>query len=145
VARVTPILVLVLIVGATFAAAPGRAVTGETCTQLAPVAGSTYTHPVTGVTLVRPPAQVDAGTQLVVGARYGSSTPYKSVYAFIVSRPGGSAIGEQFFSGSGRSLRCAQIGSKLQAGVTRYIQYQLVPTAHGGKRKSITYKITTPS
>jgi hypothetical protein len=123
-------------------AGPGEAVTGQTCAQLAPVDGSTKARPATGVTLVKPPATVSAGTQLVVGARYLASTPYKSVYAFISSSRTGPAIGEQFFSGSGAKLRCANIGSKLKAGTTRYIQYQLVPKKQGGKRTKIFYKVT---
>jgi len=126
-------------------AAPGEAVTGQTCNQVQPVTGSTKVRLATGVTVVKPPANVPAGTQLVVGARYLASTPYKSVYAFISSSRSGSAIGEQFFSGSGAKLRCAKIGGKLQAGTTRYIQYQLVPKKQGGKRTKIFYKVTVQS
>ena len=89
------------------------------------------------MTGVKPPATVPAGTQLVVGARYLASTPYKSVYAFISSSRTGPAIGKQFFSGSGATLRCANIGGKLQAGSTRSIQYQLVPKKQGGTRKKV--------
>jgi hypothetical protein len=130
---------------AAFVVAPADAVTGKTCSQIEPVEGSTTVHPATGVTLVKPPTSVPAGTQLVVGARYLASTPYKSVYAFISSSRTGSAIGEQFFSGSGASLRCANIGGKLKAGTTRYIQYQLVPKKQGGKRTKIFYKVTVES
>jgi hypothetical protein len=126
-------------------AGPGEAVTGQACTQIPPVEGSTNARPATGVTLVKPPTTVSAGTQLVVGARYLASTPYKSVYAFISSSRTGPATGEQFFSGSGAKLRCARIGSKLKAGTTRYIQYQLVPKKQGGKRTKIFYKVTVQS
>jgi hypothetical protein len=122
--------------------ATGQAVTGATCARLPPVSGSTYVRPATGVTLVRPPATVPTGTQLVVGARYLPSTRYKSVYAFISSSRSGPAIGEQFFSGSGAKLRCARIGQKLRSGTTRYIQYQLVPKQHGAKRKKVFFKIS---
>jgi hypothetical protein len=123
-------------------AGSGEAVTGQSCTQVQPVSGSTNVQLATGVTVVKPPATVPAGTQLVVGARYLTSTPYKSVYAFISSSRSGSAIGEQFFSGSGAKMRCAKIGNKLQAGSTRYIQYQLVPKKLGGTRKKVFYKVT---
>jgi hypothetical protein len=122
--------------------APADAVTGKSCTQIEPVDGSTMVHPTTGVTLVKPPSSVPAGTQLVVGARYLASTKYKSVYAFISSSRSGPATGEQFFSGSGAKLRCAAIGRELQAGTTRYIQYQLVPRKQGGKRTKIFYKVS---
>jgi hypothetical protein len=127
------------------AVTPVDAATGKTCTQIEPVDGSTMVHPTTGVTLVKPPSSVPVGTQLVVGARYLASTKYKSVYAFISSSRTGPAIGEQFFSGSGAKLRCATIGSKLKAGTTRYIQYQLVPKKQGGKRTKIFYKVTVQS
>jgi hypothetical protein len=130
---------------AALAATPAQAVTGKNCTQIPPVDGSTMVHPTTGVTLVKPPSSVPAGTQLVVGAKYLASTKYKSVYAFISSSRSGSAIGEQFFSGSGSKLRCANIGSELQPGTTRYIQYQLVPKKQGGKRTKIFYKVTVQS
>jgi hypothetical protein len=131
---------------AVLAVTPAGAVTGKSCTQIQPVDGSTMVRPATGVTLVKPPSSVPAGTQLVVGARYLASTPYKSVYAFIsTSRSGPASIGEQFFSGSGAQLRCAEIGSKLKAGTTRYIQYQLVPKKQGGKRTKIFYKVTVTS
>jgi hypothetical protein len=47
----------------------------------------------------------EAVTQLVVGARYLASTPYKSVYALISSSRTGPAIGEQFFPGSGKRTK----------------------------------------
>jgi hypothetical protein len=133
------------VLAAALAVSPAAAVTGKSCTQIDPVEGSTMVHPATGVTLVKPPTSVPAGTQLVVGARYGASTPYKSVYAFISSSRTGPAIGEQFFAGSGAKLRCANIGGKLSAGTTRYIQYQLVPKKQGGKRTKIFYKVTAES
>ena len=126
-------------------AGSGEAATGRTCTQLPPVSGSSKVQLATGVTVVKPPATVPAGTQLVVGARYLASTPYKSVYAFISSSPTGQAIGEQFFSGSGATLRCANIGGKLRAGSTRYIQYQLVPKKQGGARKKVFYRVSVRS
>jgi hypothetical protein len=131
--------------GVVAAVTPADAATGKSCTQIPPVDGSTTVRPATGVTVVRPPATVPAGTQLVVGAMYLAATPYKSVYAFISSSRTGPAIGEQFFSGSGAKLRCATIGSKLKAGTTRYIQYQLVPKKQGGKRTKIFYKVTVQS
>jgi hypothetical protein len=85
------------------------------------------------------------GSGGIVGARYPASSPYKSVYAFISSSRSGSAIGEKFFTGSGASLRCATIGSKLQAGTTRYIQYQLVPKKQGGTRAKVFYQVTVQS
>jgi hypothetical protein len=94
-----------------------------------------------GVSLVRPPADVPGGTHLLVGARYGASTPYKSVYAFVSSSRSGPAIGEQFFTGSGTTMRCALIGSKLAAGTTRTIQYQLVPRKQGGRRTKIFHTV----
>jgi hypothetical protein len=127
---------------AVLAATPANAVTGKNCTQIPPVDGSTMVKPTTGVTLVKPPSSVPAGTQLVVGARYLASTKYKSVYAFITSSRSGPDIGEQFFSGSGAKMRCAEIGNELKAGTTRYIQYQLVPKQQGGKRTKIIYKVT---
>jgi hypothetical protein len=127
---------------AVLAVTPAGAVTGKSCTQIQPVDGSTMVRPATGVTLVKPPSSVPAGTQLVVGARYLASTPYKSVYAFITSSRSGQDIGEQFFSGSGANMRCAQIGGKLKAGTTRYIRYQLVPKKQGGKRTKLFYKVT---
>jgi hypothetical protein len=126
-------------------AVPGKAATGRTCTQLPPVSGSSNVQPATGVTIVKPPVTVPAGTQLVVGARYLASTPYKSVYALISSSRTGPAIGEQFFSGSGATLRCANIGGKVQAGATRCIQYQLVPKKQGGTRKKVFYKVSVGS
>jgi hypothetical protein len=126
-------------------ASRAQAAAGRSCTQIPPVDGSTNVRPATGVTLVKPPSEVPAGTQLVVGARYLASTRYKSVYAFISSSRSGPAIGEQFFSGSGAKLRCANIGSELQPGTTRYIQYQLVPKKQGGKRTKIFYKVTVQS
>jgi hypothetical protein len=127
------------------AVAPAGAVTGKTCSQIQPVTGSTMVKPATGVTIVKPPSTVPAGTQLVVGAKYLASTPYKSVYAFISSTRTGPQTGEQFFSGSGASMRCANIGNKLQAGTTRYIQYQLVPKKQGGKRTKIFYTVSVES
>jgi hypothetical protein len=123
-------------------ARPSDAVTGQSCSQLTPVTGSTNVRPAKGVTIVRPPTSAPAGTQLVVGARYLASTPYKSVYAFISSSRNGPAVGEQFFSGSGAKMRCARIGRPLRAGTTRYIQYQLVPRKPGAERKKIFYKIS---
>lgn len=127
------------------AVAPAGAVTGKTCSQIQPVEGSTMVKPATGVTIVKPPSTVPAGTQLVVGAKYLASTPYKSVYAFISSSRTGPQTGEQFFSGSGASMRCANIGNKLTSGTTRYIQYQLVPKKQGGKRTKIFYTVTVES
>jgi hypothetical protein len=125
--------------------AAGEAATGQSCTTVRPVSGSSNVRLANGVTVVKPPATVPAGTQLIVGARYPASSPYKSVYAFISSSRSGSAIGEKFFTGSGASLRCATIGSKLQAGTTRYIQYQLVPKKQGGKRTKVFYQVTVSS
>jgi hypothetical protein len=139
-----PVTLLISAYGTTGARAADAA-TGKSCAQIEPVDGSTMVHPTTGVTLVKPPSSVPADTQLVVGARYLASTKYKSVYAFISSSRSGPAIGEQFFSGSGAKLRCANIGSKLKAGTTRYIQYQLVPRKQGGKRTKIFYKVTVES
>jgi hypothetical protein len=124
---------------------PAGAVSGKTCSQIQPVEGSTMVKPAAGVTIVKPPSTVPAGTQLVVGARYLARTPYKSVYAFISSSRTGPQTGEQFFSGSGATMRCANIGNKLQAGTTRYIQYQLVPKKQGGKRTKIFYTVTVES
>jgi hypothetical protein len=135
--------------GAAFAlatlAGPGEAATGQSCTQLSPVSGSTKVSLAHGVTVIKPPSTVPAGTQLIVGARYPASSPYKSVYAFISASRSGSAIGEKFFTGSGASLRCATIGSKLQAGTTRYIQYQLVPKKQGATRTKVFYQVTVQS
>jgi hypothetical protein len=126
------------------AVSPAHAATGQSCSQVPPVTGSTQVRLANGVTLVKPPATVAAGTQLVVGARYPASSPYKSVYAFISASRTGPALTEKFFTGPGSSLRCTTIGRKLQAG-TRYIQYQLVPKKQGGKRTKLFYKITVQS
>jgi hypothetical protein len=115
---------------------------GQSCSVVEPVDGSTRVSAPNGVTLIKPPASVPAGTQLVIGARYPSSSPYKSVYAFLSSSRGGSAIGEKFLTGSGSSLRCATLGQKVPAGATRYITYQLVPKKQGGKRTKIVYRVT---
>jgi hypothetical protein len=122
-------------------AAPSQGA-GQSCSVVEPVEGSTRVSAPNGVTLIKPPSSVPAGTQLVMGARYPSSSPYKSVYAFISSSRSGSAIGEKFLTGSGSSLRCATIGQPLQAGATRYITYQLVPKKQGGKRTKIVYQVT---
>ena len=113
------------------------------CTQKPPVDGSVKVQVGQGVSVIRPPAEVPAGTQLIVGARYTSVSRFKSVYAFIMSAPGKQAIGEQFFAGAGGKWRCAPLGGKLQANTTRYIVYQLVPKQQGGKRTKITYRVTT--
>jgi hypothetical protein len=122
-------------------AAPSQGA-GQSCNTVEPVEGSTRVSAPNGVTLIKPPSSVPAGTQLVMGARYPSSSPYKSVYAFISSSRGGSAIGEKFLTGSGANLRCATIGQPLQAGATRYVTYQLVPKKQGGKRTKIVYQVT---
>jgi len=122
-------------------AAPSQGA-GQSCNTVAPVEGSTRVSAPNGVTLIKPPSSVPAGTQLVMGARYPSSSPYKSVYAFISSSRGGSAIGEKFLTGSGAKLRCATIGQPLQAGATRYVTYQLVPKKQGGKRTKIVDQVT---
>jgi hypothetical protein len=114
----------------------------DVCANILPVRGSTYVRPAPGVMIIKPPATVSAGTQLVVGAKYLPSTPYKSVYALTSARRRGPDLGEQFFAGSGAKLRCAQIGTKLRAGTTRYIQYQLVPKKRGGRRSAIHYKVS---
>jgi hypothetical protein len=123
-------------------AAPSSQGAGQSCNVVEPPQGSTRVSAPNGVTLIKPPASVPAGTQLVMGARYPSSSPYKSVYAFISSTRGGSSIGEKFLTGSGSSLRCATIGQPLPAGSTRYITYQLVPEKQGGKRTKIVYRVT---
>ena len=125
--------------------APSSQGAGQSCTTVRPVTGSTNVSAPNGVTLVKPPSSVPSSTQLVVGARYPAGSPYKSVYAFISSRRTGSAIGEKFFSGSGAHLRCATIGSRLRAGTTRYITYQLVPKKQGGRRTKIVYAVTVSS
>jgi hypothetical protein len=122
-------------------AAPSQGA-GQSCSVVEPVDGSTRVSAPNGVTLIKPPSSVPAGTQLVMGARYPSSSPYKSVYAFISSSRGGSSIGEKFLTGSGANLRCANIGQPLQAGATRYITYQLVPKKQGGRRTKIVYRVT---
>ena len=122
-------------------AAPSSQGAGQSCSVVQPPQGSTRVSAPNGVTLIKPPSSVPAGTQLVMGARYPSSSPYKSVYAFLSSSRGGSAIGEKFLTGSGSSLRCATLGQKLPAGATRYITYQLVPKKQGGKRTKITYVV----
>ena len=123
-------------------AAPSSQGAGQSCSVVQPPQGSTRVSAPHGVTLIKPPSSVPAGTQLVMGARYPSSSPYKSVYAFISSSRGGSAIGEKFLTGSGSSLRCATIGQPLPAGATRYVTYQLVPKKQGGKRTKIVYQVT---
>jgi hypothetical protein len=123
-------------------AAPSSQGAGQSCSVVEPVEGSTKVSAPNGVTLVKPPSSVPAGTQLVIGARYPSSSPYKSVYAFLSSSRGGSAIGEKFLTGAGGNLRCATLGQPLQAGSTRYITYQLVPKQQGGKRTKIVYRVT---
>jgi hypothetical protein len=115
---------------------------GQSCNVVEPVEGSTRVSAPNGVTLIKPPSSVPAGTQLVMGARYPRASPYKSVYGFISSSRGGSAIGEKFLTGSGANLRCATIGNRLRAGTTRYLTYQLVPKQQGGRRTKITYRVT---
>ena len=122
-------------------AAPPSEGAGQSCSTVEPVQGSTRVSAPNGVTLIKPPSSVPAGTQLVIGARYPSSSPYKSVYAFLSSSRGGSAIGEKFLTGSGSSLRCATLGQKLPAGATRYITYQLVPKKSSRPRTKITYVV----
>ena len=123
-------------------AAPSRRAQVRAAASSSRAQGSTRVSAPNGVTLIKPPSSVPAGTQLVMGARYPSSSPYKSVYAFISSSRGGSSIGEKFLTGSGSSLRCATIGQPLQAGATRYVTYQLVPKKQGGKRTKIVYQVT---
>ena len=122
-------------------AAPSQGA-GQSCSVVEPVEGSTRVSAPNGVTLIKPPSSVPAGTQLVMGARYPSSSPYKSVYAFISTSRGGSANGEKFLTGSGANVRCATLGQPLQAGATRYVTYQLVPKKQGGKRTKIVYQVT---
>ena len=123
-------------------AAPSSQGAGQSCSVVQPPQGSTRVSAPHGVTLIKPPSSVPAGTQLVMGARYPGSSPYKSVYAFISSSRGGSAIGEKFLTGSGSSLRCATIGQPLQAGATRYVTYQLVPKKSSRPRTKIVYRVT---
>ena len=123
-------------------AAPQSQGAGQSCSVVEPVEGSTRVSAPNGVTLIKPPSSVPAGTQLVMGARYPSSSPYKSVYAFISSSRSGSALGEKFLTGSGANLRCATLGQPLPAGATRYVTYQLVPKKQGGRRTKIVYRVT---